>query len=917
MPARSERTTETTATHSRTKHRHAFGLKSIPLKPRFTHLSPCEVGATRAVLLPSGSTAKYEEDAGISAYLHTPLEEDLLTAVGAAPNGKFAVLAHRSGFVRMHPLPPSDPPSAPRSFRPFHSTNIVVLIAIHPTSRYTALAAADGSIRVYDTDSLAVTHVLSTGTILTALAFPPSSNNTLLVAGCEDGSIRLFDLSAKIRSPKLVLRSHVARITALLFPTPDILVSGSLDSTLAVQPLTSKKTSAPVLLNGGQPIVAAAALSDGRVVVASSSAILRVWDVASRAEDVRSLLKLPFVRTSTNDSDPDEEDNEDVSVTNIVSTYYGLLVALSDQTLLRITALKNAPLTLQPLVECGNLEEIYDVRFIPPRKGSTGLQIGVASNSPVVWVMNPPTLSNKQWSCAAALFAHRENVLAVDFVSVDGACFAASASRDRTARVWYRSLSGHWTCVATAEGHADAVATVSFSPSISGKFFMVTAAADRTIKVWDLNTVRKAEMKKEKKVKAEGLGDLKTDECHIIDVFSSESTAQNLSARWTILAHEKDINAVAVSPDGMIVASGSQDRTLKLWSANAGSPLHTCTGHRRGIWSLAFSPVDKIIASASGDASVRLWSVQHGTCLRTLQGHMSGVLRVAFLSRGTQIVSSGADGLLKLWTTRSGECDVTVDGHEDRVWGLDVANDGDVLVSGGGDGRVSLWKDESEDVELAEAKRQEEQAMMSQVVESAARKKEWSIAAMGAIELGMTQKLKSIVSEAILSSDEPEQELIHIVKSVFARGNNTATEVKEVSDGMEEESNEKRWGRIGQIIGYCRDWNAVGGPKSAAVAAYLLQAIMSIWTVEELCDNLPSEKRALVEALDAHCNRHIERVNRLATKVTFLEHTLFSMRGVVDVDIKPRVNKSRLAKDSRTELHSSGKRKERDVDFEY
>ena len=81
-----------------------------------------------------------------------------------------------------------------------------------------------------------------------------------------------------------------------------------------------------------------------------------------------------------------------------------------------------------------------------------------------------------------------------------------------------------------------------------------------------------------------------------------------------------------------MLATGSQDRTIKVWRLPDLIPALTLRGHRRGVWALAFSPVDKALASASGDRTLRLWSLADGACLRTFEGHLSSVLRVEFLS---------------------------------------------------------------------------------------------------------------------------------------------------------------------------------------------------------------------------------------------------------------------------------------------
>jgi WD40 repeat protein len=275
---------------------------------------------------------------------------------------------------------------------------------------------------------------------------------------------------------------------------------------------------------------------------------------------------------------------------------------------------------------------------------------------------------------ATSVFAETlSGILSVSF-NPDGSLLA-TGDVDGKICLW-RVVDGQQ--VLTLKGHAGWIWAVTFSPD--GKT-LASCSHDSLIRLWDVQTIDLEQPNPANLAEAGNFSHRSVTCLHTLRGHSSRI--------WTI-AYAPSAGS-ANSPNGQMLASGSDDQTIRLWNAHDGTCLTVLQGHRGGVMSVSFSPNGQILAIASQDSSIRLWSVDHGTTLKTLQGHSRWVRAVVFSPDGQILASGSEDHTIRLWEIRTGICRQTLQGHTGWVTSLSFSPNGQTLASGSEDGSVRLW----------------------------------------------------------------------------------------------------------------------------------------------------------------------------------------------------------------------------------
>jgi len=152
------------------------------------------------------------------------------------------------------------------------------------------------------------------------------------------------------------------------------------------------------------------------------------------------------------------------------------------------------------------------------------------------------------------------------------------------------------------------------------------------------------------------------------------------------------INAISISPDGGMMAAALDSGWIELYDLGSGKMVGALEGQTTSeVWTVCFSPDGKNIISGALDRAVRIWDVQQRECRWALRGHDEWVNGVSVSPNGNHIVSGSGDKTVRVWDTKTMKCTKTFRGHQDFVRSVCVLDDSNLAVSASDDCQLRVW----------------------------------------------------------------------------------------------------------------------------------------------------------------------------------------------------------------------------------
>lgn len=749
------------------------------------------------------------QDGQVVAQITTKNESDSVIRFALSSENELLVIAYYSGLITKFNLRDE---TIEREFKSIHQAPISQL-RINSSDTYLATSSSDGTVKLWNLINHYCSHNLKgVNGVISRLEFLDHSSDRpddLLVCAGGDNSIHVFSLETSERKAKL--SKHCSTITDIKFDTTNnVMISvgrdkiavawdisgekGTFGSVLRTIPLYETVESMILIQPEIFSYVIGRELESSRVIFGTvgEEGTIKFWDSQTGSKIL------------TQNQHPLSKDrNPSINCFQITHRpNHNQIGVVSSEHDVFIYELPKLDLVQQLQ---GHLDEILSTCWF-----ANNQYLAIACNSNDLKIMEVIT------SKCRHLKGHSDIVVCVAAVPNDPMRIISS-SKDCTILVWQFDESMSDKIIFKATGHTHAIHALAVSP-YEAVFF--SGGEDTTLKRWVMPDASK--------------------------MVETNQPSQIISTN-TVKAHDLRISALDVSPNDQLVATGSRDKTAKIFSAAKLQIIATLKGHRRGVNAIQFSPVDQVIVTAA-DMNLRMWNLNDFTCVKTFQGHDCAVLNFSFLSTGLQLLSMGSDGNMKLWDCKTNECVKTIDAHSSSTWTLSTTKDDSLVVTGGQDEKLVIWKDTTEEDREERLANLQTQIVQEQDFANYINKKKWKKALNMAIKMESQPKTLNVLKEIVLESNGYE-------------------ELTQVISG-------RSLDQVNFLIECCVTWSSTA--KNSSLAQQILNIVIRCYENSQL-SRLP----ALISSTDqllTLTEKHFKRTEGLVQQAAFVDFFMNSIR---------------------------------------
>ncbi|NES22942.1 MAG: WD40 repeat domain-containing protein, partial [Symploca sp. SIO3E6] len=522
----------------------------------------------------------------------------------------------------------------------------VTSVSFSPDGKLIASGSADNTVKLWSLDGKEIASFEEHEDTITSIAFSP--NGQIIASVSADNIVKLWKREGKEGNRLVSWKGHKESITSITFsPNGQIIASVSEDETVKIWSLDGKEITT---FKEHKDKITGVAFSPDSQMVASSSEdkTVRLWNLEGK--ELKTLNHYDSV-TSVSFSPAGEMFPKEFGLTIIsLSTNYPECVNIwrSDGSLLTTIDYGGGNLNIKgkTIIQSGydnaiNLRLLqtdnkYKATYITFNGHRN--KVNSVSFSPDVKLLASGSEDNtvKLWNLETSGFENLRDLASIN-ISPDGKMITSvSTDYPRIIKDELKLWSLDGKTIETLKGvHANA----SFSPDSQ---MLASASMDRTVKLWSKDLTGLDSQKNIASVSYSENG-------QAIALVKADNTVQLLGKDGRLLTtlkgHKEKIYRVDFSADGQTVAITSNDQTIKLWQRD-GTLLTTLKGHRDKIYRVYFSADGQTIATASDDQTVKLWQ-QNGTLIKTLAGYRDEIQGLNFSPNGETLAIHGGDNTVK------------------------------------------------------------------------------------------------------------------------------------------------------------------------------------------------------------------------------------------------------------------------------